>query len=148
MIAIKKEGILLEKTSFTFENEGVLNPAVIRVGEEVHIFYRAVRQGNHSTIAHCKLNGPLTISTRADTPTLFPQFDYESKGLEDPRIAKIDDLYYLTYTAYDGVTASGALATSSDLVHFKKKGLIVSQIEYSDFRNLAECREELNDFMG
>ncbi|PSL43485.1 putative GH43/DUF377 family glycosyl hydrolase [Chitinophaga niastensis] len=145
MIAIKKEGILLEKTNFTFENEGVLNPAVIRVGEEVHIFYRAVRQGNHSTIGYCKLKDPLTVSERADTPLLFPQFDYESKGLEDPRIVKIDDLYYLTYTAYDGTTASGALATSSDLVHFEKKGLIVSQIKYNDFINLAECREELNE---
>jgi len=35
--------------------------------------------------------------------------------MEDPRIVKIDDLYYLTYTAYDGVNALGALAVSKDL---------------------------------
>jgi hypothetical protein len=32
MIKVKKEGILLKKTHFEFENEGVLNPAVIREG--------------------------------------------------------------------------------------------------------------------
>ena len=25
-----------------------------------------------------------------------------NRGVEDPRIVKIDDLYYLFYTAYDG----------------------------------------------
>ncbi|MFN0035096.1 MAG: hypothetical protein ACKVUS_08520 [Saprospiraceae bacterium] len=43
MIEVKKEGILLNKTALGFENEGVLNPAVIREGGFVHVFYRAVR---------------------------------------------------------------------------------------------------------
>ena len=30
MIEVKKEGVLLSKTDLEFENEGVLNPAVIR----------------------------------------------------------------------------------------------------------------------
>jgi hypothetical protein len=30
MIQVKKDGIILEKTSLLFENEGVLNPAAIR----------------------------------------------------------------------------------------------------------------------
>ena len=32
MIAVKKEGILLQKTTLDFENAGVLNPAVISEG--------------------------------------------------------------------------------------------------------------------
>jgi predicted GH43/DUF377 family glycosyl hydrolase len=50
MIEVKKEGIILYKTQLEFENEGVLNPAVIREGDSVHLFYRAVRKGNHSSI--------------------------------------------------------------------------------------------------
>ena len=46
MIEVKKEGILLQKTSNGFENEGVLNPAAIRDGDFVHLFYRAVSKGN------------------------------------------------------------------------------------------------------
>ncbi len=52
MINIKKEGILLCKTNLDFENEAVLNPATIRIGDSVHMFYRAVREGNHSTIGY------------------------------------------------------------------------------------------------
>jgi predicted GH43/DUF377 family glycosyl hydrolase len=139
MIEVKKHGILLEKTLLGFENEGVLNPAVIREGNDVHIFYRAVRIGNYSTIGYCKLQGPLNIKERNDTPVFIPHFDYESQGVEDPRIVKIDDLYYLTYTAYDGVNAHGALATSKDLKHFENQGLIVPLVTFDEFKRLAEC---------
>ncbi len=61
-------------------------------------------------------------------PIIFPQHEYDSHGVEDPRIIKIDDLFYFTYTAYDGVNAMGALAVSEDLLHWEKKGIIVKPI--------------------
>ena len=140
MITVKKEGILLQKTTLGFENAGVLNPAVISEGGFIHLFYRAVAQGNRSSIGYCKLKSSFAIEERYDLPVLFPQFDYESHGVEDPRITKIDDLFYLTYTAYDGVNALGALAVSKDLQHFDKKGLIVPQVSYDEFSRLAECK--------
>lgn len=144
MIEVKKEGILLKKTTLGFENEGVLNPAAIREGNRVHLFYRAVRKGNYSTIGYCELEGPLTVKERHNTPILIPHFDYESQGVEDPRIVKIDDVYYLTYTAYDGVNALGALATSTDLKHFERKGLIVPQVSFDEFERLVECSGEVS----
>lgn len=145
MLEVKKEGILISKSTLGFENEGVLNPATIREGDYVHLFYRAVSKGNYSSIGYCKLKGPLTVEERCDIPVLFPQFDYESHGIEDPRITKIDDLYYLTYTAYDSVNALGALATSKDLIHFEKHGVIVSQIVYDDFKRLSASKYTLNE---
>jgi len=145
MIVIKKEGILLEKTTLGFENEGVLNPAVISEGGFIHLFYRAVSKGNYSSIGYCKLKSPLVIEERFESPVLFPQFDYESHGVEDPRITKIDDLYYLTYTAYDGVNALGALAVSKDLRHFDKLGLIVPRITYDEFSHLAGSKGRINE---
>ena len=56
MLTVKKEGILLQKTNLGFENEGVLNPAVIREGDSIHLFYRAVSRGNYSSIGYCKKN--------------------------------------------------------------------------------------------
>jgi hypothetical protein len=50
MITVKKDGIILEKTTLIFESEGVLNPAAIREGAFVHIFY-SVSEGNHSNAA-------------------------------------------------------------------------------------------------
>jgi len=144
MINVKKEGILLSKTEFEFENEAVLNPAAYREGDNVHIFYRAVREGNHSSIGYCKLDGPLTIAERWDKPFMIPEFDYESQGVEDARISKIDDTFYLTYTAYDGINARGALATSKDLFHFKKHGLIVPPISYAHFVYLVEKAGKVN----
>jgi predicted GH43/DUF377 family glycosyl hydrolase len=145
MIEVKKEGILLSKTNWEFENEGVLNPAAIRVGDDVHLFYRAVKEGNHSTIGYCRLNGPLTITERWDKPIIVPEFDYESQGVEDARIVKIDDLYYLTYTAYDGINARGALAISKDLKLFKKQGIIVPIITYAAFVSLVEKAGIVNE---
>lgn len=145
MINIIKEGILLKKTNHAFENEGVLNPAAIREGDYVHMFYRAVSKGNHSTVGYCKLKGPLFIEQRNDEPLLSPEFDYECHGIEDPRIVKIEDTFYLTFTAYDGVNALGCLATSKDLVHFKRKGIIVPQITYEEFNRLAETKGIIND---
>ena len=100
MIEVKKEGILLSRTDLEFENEAVLNPAAFREGDNVHLFYRAVRKGNYSSIGYCRLDGPLTVAERLGKPVIVPEFDYESHGVEDPRIVLIDDLYYLTYTAY------------------------------------------------
>jgi predicted GH43/DUF377 family glycosyl hydrolase len=54
-------------------------------------------------------------------------------GVEDPRLQKIGDTYYLTYTGYnnvDGVAADKkdaqlCLATSADLIHWKRQGIII-----------------------
>lgn len=138
MIEVKKEGIIIEKTELEFENEGVLNPAVIRQGDSVHMFYRAVQTGNHSTIGYCKLDGPLTVTERWNKPIMFPESEFEAHGVEDARIVRIDDLYFLTYTGFDGINARGALAVSRDLVNFKKLGIIVPAITCTEFVAIAE----------
>ncbi len=144
MITVNKEGILLTKTNLDFENEGVLNPAVMREGDSVHLFYRAVQQGNHSTIGYCRLDGPLTVAERYDKPILIPEFDFESQGVEDARIVKIDNEYYMTYTAYDGINAQGALAVSTDMKKFEKHGIIVPPFSYVEFVYLLETAERVN----
>lgn len=145
MINLTKHGVILRRTEYVFENEGVLNPGVIREGDRVHMFYRAVRQGNYSTVGYCCFDGPLNLVERFDTPILFPQAPNEVHGVEDPRISKIDGLYYLTYTAYDGINAIAAYATSEELPNFEKKGILTPQITYDDFRRLAESKTSLND---
>ena len=145
MIELKKEGILLKKTSLGFENEGILNPAVIDDGGNLHLFYRAVAKGNYSSIGYCKLTHPLLVGERDDVPIIFPQCSYETHGVEDPRITKIDNIYYLTYTGYDGVNALGVLAISEDLINWHKIGVIVPQISYDEFIRLASAKEVLNE---
>jgi predicted GH43/DUF377 family glycosyl hydrolase len=145
MISVKKEGVLLRKVNFEFEDESVLNPAVIQEGETIYLFYRAVHTRNFSTIGYCELGGPLSVKRRWGKPFLSPDFEYESHGMEDPRIVKIDELYYLTYVAFDGNNALGALATSTDLKKFTKKGIIVPKITYDDFDRYTKVNSELNE---
>ena len=92
MVTIKREGIILECTDLNFESESVMNPAVIAEENTVHMLYRAVREGNYSTIGYCRLEGPLKVVQRNKEPLISPEFDYESQGVEDPRIVKIGDL--------------------------------------------------------
>lgn len=155
MLKVKKEGVILEKTAFKFENEGVLNPAVIMEENVIHLFYRALSKGNYSSIGYCRMKNAVEILTRFPDPVLIPEFEYESHGVEDPRLVKIDNVYYLTYTAYDGVNALGALATSNDLINWQKQGVIVPQITYVEFSELTkstglsmEKYSRYNDYAG
>jgi len=145
MLNVKKEGIVLTKTNLPFEEEGVLNPAAIREGDGVHLFYRAVQKGNFSTVGYCYLTDPLLAGERWTKPMIAPEHDYEVHGIEDPRVVKIDDLYYLTYTAYDGVNAMGALATSTDLRHWTKQGIIVPQFTFDEFKQMAHSEGMINE---
>ena len=139
MVTVKKEGIVLKKTNLIFENDSVLNPGVYQDGNTLHMLYRAVKKGNYSTVGYCKFDGPLNIIERYDTPIIIPNTIEENKGVEDPRIVKIDDLFYITYTAYDGINALGALITSKDLINFERKGIITPKFTFDEFQNLAEC---------
>lgn len=144
MVEIKKEGIVLDKTELGFEVKGVLNPAVIKHENAIHIFYRAVAKANYSSIGYCKMKSPLEVEERWEMPIIFPQHDYEVHGVEDPRIVKIDDTFYLSYCAFDGVNALGAYATSTDLKTWKKQGIMVAQMGFAEFKRLAEIKGKLN----
>jgi len=132
MIKVKKEGILLEPTDNEFENQGVLNPACIQDGNTIHMFYRAVREGNFSSIGYCKLDGPLKIVERLDKPLIVPETEEEKHGIEDPRIVFFEGQYYLFYSAYDGKSSLVAYATSKDLKKWKKQSIISPKITYDE----------------
>jgi len=135
MLKIQDEGIILEKTDLAFENKAVLNPACIQAGDTTHMFYRAVDRNDISSIGYCQLVDNKVIK-RLKKPVLFPETEYEKMGVEDPRITYLDGTYYLFYTAYDGKDALIAYATSSDLIHFTKQGLISPRISYDEAEDI------------
>lgn len=64
--------------------------------------------------------------TRRPEPVLSPEAEYEKDGgVEDPRLVKIKGTYYLTYTGYNKKDAQLCLATSRDLIHWERKGVIL-----------------------
>lgn len=86
----------------------------------------------------------MRVLERREEPILFSEHDYEKQGLEDPRITKVDDTYYLTYTAYDSLNARGALAISKDLITFQKLGIITPQLTYSEFKSVFKPEDFKN----
>ncbi len=148
MITVKNEGIILEKTNIEFENKSVLNPACIQINDITHMFYRATNRNNVSSIGYCQLKNNKVIK-RLKKPILFPEYDYEKKGVEDPRITLLEGIYYLFYTAYDGKNALVAYATSKDLVHFSKQGLVSPKISYDKAEDIfreSKVRERYTMF--
>ena len=146
MVTIEKLGIILGPTEKQFENNGVFNPGIYQEGNTIHILYRAVEHGNYSTIGYAKMDGPIKVIERHEKPLITRDFEYEEHGVEDARVVKIEDTYYITYTAYDGVNAMGALATSKDLIHFEKHGVITPHVNYQEYENFVNCcdRNKLN----
>lgn len=136
MINVTKGEIILEpRKDFEFENEGVLNPAAIYKDGVVHLFYRAVNKGNFSTIGYCQLKDNKVIY-RSDKPILYPEYQYEKGGLEDPRVTYLEGKYYMLYTGYDGRNAVVAYAVSNDLKNWEKKGVISPQISYDEAEDI------------
>ncbi len=145
MIKVEKYGIILTPSKKEFENNGVSNPGIYQEGNTIHILYRADQKGNYSTIGYAKSDGPNKVVGRNTEPLITPELAFEKKGIKDARIVKIDDIFYITYTAYDGVNSMGALATSKDLIHFKKQGTITPPINYGEYEKLIrKCGNKLN----
>lgn len=119
-----EENPVLAPQETDFESAAVFNPAVVYKDGKFYMLYRAEDQEGVSTMGLAESADGVHF-TRHPEPVIQPEYDYEQGGgCEDPRVVEIDGTYYLTYTAYDLETARLALATSNDLVHWQKHGLV------------------------
>src|SRR6266478_5643990 len=117
----------------SWESAGTFNPAVIIHQGKFVMLYRAQDKNGTSRLGYAE-SGDRIHFTRWPQPVLSPEADYERDGgVEDPRLVKFGDTYYLTYTGYNNVDGIGAdkkdaqlcLATSTDLVHWPRQGIIL-----------------------
>ncbi|GAB5518036.1 MAG: glycoside hydrolase family 130 protein [Rhodothermales bacterium] len=121
----------------TWEAKDVFNPTAWTDGSTVYLLYRAEDSTGIGVWNGTSRVGLATSTdgftfTREPEPILGPSESFELPGgVEDPRIVRIDSLFYLTYTAYDGETARLALATSPDLRTWTKHGPIVPEVGWS-----------------
>lgn len=104
-----------------WESGSVYNPAAVVVDDRVALLYRAHADDIVSHVGLAWSDDGVTFTREAE-PVLSPTEDYDSQGAEDPRVTRIDDTYYLTYTGWDGHTALLCLATSTDLHNWTKHG--------------------------
>jgi beta-1,2-mannosidase len=121
-----------------WEEKYVFNPAAVVRNNKVYLLYRAEdtvqKLAGVSRIGLAESSDGVHFKRRP-TPVLYPMNDNFKKyewegGCEDPRIVEDDKgSYYMTYTAYDGTTARLFIATSKDLVNWKKHGSVFAKAE-------------------
>lgn len=116
---------ILGPTGQGFESAGVFNPAVVKDGGRFVMLYRAQDKYGTSRLGYATSNDGVHF-TRSAQPTFVPKTDYEKDGgVEDPRLVKIAGTWYLTYTGYNKHDAQLCLATSRDLIHWQRRGILL-----------------------
>lgn len=90
---------VLSPTEKWWESRAVFNCAAARLDGSVHVLYRAIGEDGVSRLGYaCSRNG-LDVVERGETPAYESAGDeLERLGVEDPRITRIEDAYYVTYT--------------------------------------------------
>lgn len=108
-----------------WESAGTFNPAVVMHDGKYIMLYRAQDKQGTSRLGFAESVDGVHF-TRRPEPVLGPETDYEKDGgVEDPRLTEIDGTYYLTYTGYNTKDAQLCLATSQDLAHWDREGVIL-----------------------
>jgi len=126
---------ILSPQGQTWESAGTFNPAVQLVPDQsgsksgpeskVVMLYRAQDASGTSRLGFAESLDGIHFVRRAE-PVLSPEAEYErAGGVEDPRLQKLGDTFYLTYTGYNKKDAQLCLATSPDLIHWERRGVIV-----------------------
>lgn len=122
-----------------WECEATFNPAAIYLDNKVHLLYRAIGANGMSYIGHASGEDGFNFEERSEKPVYIAKEHYGKpkakkkryvnfymsggswSGCEDPRMVKVDDTIYMTYTAFDGYHPPGMALTSILASDFLKK---------------------------
>jgi len=128
----KLNPILRPNPANWWETKKLYNPGIIFYDNKYHMFYRAVGSDENwkSSIGYASSDDGENFQKFND-PLLSGETEFEKRGLEDPRITKIDDIFYMSYAAYDGITPRLSIATSLDLKNWQKQDFAFSDWQFA-----------------
>ncbi|MFC4778718.1 hypothetical protein ACFO9Q_18140 [Paenibacillus sp. GCM10023252] len=120
------------------------NPTLIESDGNLHMFYRGYpsKESMCTRIGHAYYNEAEGWVDLSGAPALYSTEEDEVYSVEDPKLYKHEDLYYMFYNSvwipereqYEeildgandwGVIVVTKLAVSRDLVHFEKRGQVI-----------------------
>lgn len=133
------ENPILVPQGDSWERHSVFNPTAWTDDKRIYLLYRAIgskeqNKGMMSSSIGLAVSEDGIHFTREPKPVIEPSLSYEIPGgCEDPRLVKIEDTFYLTYTAYDGKLARLSMASSKDLRSWKKLGILFPDQEWDNF---------------
>lgn len=96
----------------------VIDPRIVRLRRSGHLRLTFV-----SWLLVAFSRDGLSIDRFGAVPFL-PATRYETFGVEDPRLAKLDDRFYFTYVAVSEHGVATALASTTDFLSFQRHGII------------------------
>ena len=135
---------ILTKNDVPYPVATVHNAAVVKHGELYIMLFRSHLRTGRSIIGIAESGDGFHFDVRPE-PFMIPEKTgdisiYEEFGVEDPRICKIEDTYYITYSAYSRHGVRIGLAQTSDF----KKVERVSLITQADHRNIVLFPRKFN----
>ncbi len=110
--------IIEPKHDDSWESKYTLNPTAILDKGKVHIIYRAQDNADTSVMGYATSKDGFRITERFDKPIYVPRIPEEIRedpgfsGCEDGRITKMNDTFYMCYTAYNGYGPARVAFTS------------------------------------
>ena len=137
----------MQKRLVKWEESDTFNPAAVTKNGKIVVLYRAEDNSGQgigkrtSRIGYAESKDGIMM-IRAKTPVLFPDEDRNKDlewpgGCEDPRVAMTSDgLYIMLYTTWNRKIARLAVATSKDLIHWKKYGMAFDKAYEGRFKDL------------
>ena len=126
-----KNPILRPRKEHPWEARAVFNCAVVHHDGLFHMLYRAVAMDLVSSIGYAVSRDGFSWS-RLDKPVLEPATKFETKGVEDPRITRIGDIFYMVYVAYSEQGMRVCLASSINLIDWVRLGIILPEEDNKD----------------
>ncbi len=132
--------ILSPRPDLSWEKEGVFNPGITKFKKKIYLLYRAVgeKKSYISQFGLAKSYDGISFQRVADKPILRPIKYFDRWGIEDPRIVKINNYFYITYVAvakrimkngssikhFLPLETSSALLKTKDFITYKNLGII------------------------
>jgi predicted GH43/DUF377 family glycosyl hydrolase len=123
--------VLVPDPHHAWESVNVFNAAVVRDRSLFHMLYRAQGVDYRSAIGYAVSVDGYDWS-RLDKPVLRPGEEFETRGVEDPRVVALEGAFYMTYTGYSVHGTRASLARSSNLVHWERLGVVLPDEDNKD----------------
>ena len=141
---------ILAPTDNWWECKAVFNPAAIYDGETVHIVYRALGEDNISRFGYASTSDGFNIDSRSDMPVFEPEpgIELERLGVEDPRITRNENAYYITYSAASVYPASHPRPAFSFGAPWKTRICMVKTQDFRTFERLGCVLPDIDDKDG
>lgn len=125
----KENPLLLPRPEREWESRFVFNPAAIELGDRIHLVYRAIGDQGRSVFGHAssgdgvhfdqrsehpvyECSQPLREASGSGAPVAYASGG-SSNGCEDPRLTRVGDTLYMTYTSFGGWNQPPAVALTS-----------------------------------